>query len=510
MTNKNSNKKYSFIFLLNLGLTFTLVGIILSFFIFSYERSDKDSGFLAYAKNDRRGEASDSLKAALEVQNSIRSIVDKNMPGVVNISSEIEPTARQSQQDRYYEDFFKHFFGEQTPQQSRRPQQSLGSGFIVDKEGYILSNYHVVKGASKISVMLYGDDKEYPAELVGHDEGYDLALLKIESNEDFPYVEIGDSDIIEPGEFAVAIGNPYGLNNTVTFGIVSAKGRSDVGANRYQRYIQTDVAINPGNSGGPLFNIYGEVIGINTMIYSTSGGSIGIGFATPINVATLVMPQLKETGRVTRGYIGLYPQDIDENLAVGLNLEQNSGVYISDVVPNSPASKAGLKEGDIITSIDGEDTLNAGNLFKIVSETPVGKTVKLTYIRNKRTLSTKITMEARPDDDESGIIERNSRQSRLEYAEEDWMGIEVSNVTSDLAKRLQIRENEKGVIVINIAQSSKAYREGLKPGDVIKAINGVSISNIVDYSNFVRKNNNVDEFTITIKRSKMTYVIIIK
>lgn len=509
MTNKN-NKKYSFIFLLNLGLTFTLVGIILSFFIFSYERSDKNSDFLAYAESTRRGETNDNLEVALGVQNSIRAIVDDNMPGVVNISSEIAPRARQSQQDSSYEDFFNYFFGEQAPKQSRRPQKSLGSGFIVDKEGYILSNYHVVKGASKISIMLYGDDKEYPAELVGYDEGYDLALLKIESNEDFPYVEIGDSDMIEPGEFAVAIGNPYGLNNTVTFGIVSAKGRSDVGANRYQRYIQTDVAINPGNSGGPLFNIYGEVIGINTMIYSTSGGSIGIGFATPINVATLVMPQLKETGRVTRGYIGLYPQDIDENLARGLNLEQGSGVYISDVVPNSPASKSGIKEGDIITSIDGEETLNAGNLFKIVSETAIGKTVKLTYIRNKRTLSTNITIEARPSDDESGIMERNSRTGKLEYAEEDWMGIEVSNVTSDLAKRLQIRPDEKGVIVINIAQSSKAYREGLKPGDVIKAINGVSISNIADYSNFVRKNENADEFTVTIKRSKMTYVIIIE
>ena len=510
MTNKNSNKKYSFIFLLNLGLTFTLVGIILSFFIFSYERNDKNNDFLAYAENNRMGEASDNLKSALGVQNSIRSIVDKNMAGVVNISSEIEPTSRQTQQDRYYEDFFKHFFGEQAPQQSRRPQKSLGSGFIIDKEGHILSNYHVVKGASKINIMLYGDEEEYPAELVGYDEGYDLALLKIESTKDFPYVEIGDSDLIEPGEYAVAIGNPYGLNNTVTFGIISAKGRSDVGANRYQRYIQTDVAINPGNSGGPLFNIYGEVIGINTMIYSTSGGSIGLGFATPINVASLAIPQLKETGRVTRGYIGLYPQDIDENLARGLNLNQNSGVYVSDVVDNSPASKAGLKEGDIITSIDGEKTLNAGKLFKIVSETPVGKTVKLTYIRNKRTLSTNITMEARPNDDESGIIEKNSKQSKLEYAEEDWMGIEVSNVTTDLAKRLQIKPDEKGIVVINIAQSSKAYREGLKPGDVIKAINGVSISNIDDYSNFVRTNKNVSEFTITIKRSKMTYVIIIE
>lgn len=508
MTNEYK-KKHSFIFLLNLGLTFTLVGIILSFFIFSYERNDKNSNFLAYAENTERGEIDSNLNVALGVQNSIRSIVDNNMPGVVNISSETEPTVRQTQQDRYQEEFFNYFFGEQAPK-SRKPQKSLGSGFIVDEEGHILSNYHVVKGASKISVMLYGESEEYPATLIGYDEGYDLALLKIESDKPLPYVTIGDSDVIEPGEFAVAIGNPYGLNNTVTFGIVSAKGRSDVGANRYQRYIQTDVAINPGNSGGPLFNIHGEVIGINTMIYSTSGGSIGIGFATPINVATLVMPQLKETGRVTRGYIGLYPQDIDENLARGLDIKQKSGVYVSEVVKNSPASKAGLQDGDIIVSIDGKEITQAGELFKMVEETPVGKTVKLTYIRNKRTLATTITMEARPTGDGESVIERSSRQDKLEYAEEAWMDIEVSNVTSTLAKRLQIKEDEKGVIVVNIAQPSRAYREGLRPGDVIKAVNGTLISNVADYNKFVKQNQNIDDFTITIKRARMTYVIIIE
>ena len=235
----------------------------------------------------------------------------------------------------------------------RRNQRSLGSGFIVNEDGYVLSNYHVVKGATKIMVLLYGETEELPAKLIGYDEAYDLALLQIESSRTFPYVALGDSDAIEPGEFAIAIGNPYGLNNTVTFGIVSAKGRSDIGANRYQRYIQTDVAINPGNSGGPLFNIHGQVIGINTLIYSTSGGSIGIGFATPINIATSVMKELRETGKVTRGYLGIYLQDIDENLARGLNIRQGSGVYVSEVVPNSPASKGGLQDGDCFRTESG-------------------------------------------------------------------------------------------------------------------------------------------------------------
>ena len=290
-------KKRSFMFFLNLGLTFTLVGIIISFFIFSYEKNYKKDEFLVHAQAAPEKTAfSGSLDGALEVESAIRDVVDRNMPAVVNISTEIE--AGQTEQDRYADDFFRFFFGDQVPRQ-RRSQKSLGSGFIINEDGYVLSNYHVVKGATKIMITLYGEDGELPAQLIGYDEAYDLALLKIEAdNRTFPYVALGDSDAIEPGEFAIAIGNPYGLNNTVTFGIVSAKGRSDVGANKYQRYIQTDVAINPGNSGGPLFNIHGQVIGINTLIYSTSGGSIGIGFATPINLATSVMTDLKENGKV--------------------------------------------------------------------------------------------------------------------------------------------------------------------------------------------------------------------
>ena len=323
--NMNMNqKKSSFMFFLNLGLTFTLVGIIISFFIFSYEKNYKKDNFMVYAQAAPQKVAfSGSIDGALQVESAIREVVNKNMDAVVNISTEIE--ARQTEQDRYADEFFRFFFGDQVPRQ-RRNQRSLGSGFIVNEDGYVLSNYHVVKGATKIMVLLYGETEELPAKLIGYDEAYDLALLQIEANRTFPYVALGDSDAIEPGEFAIAIGNPYGLNNTVTFGIVSAKGRSDVGANRYQRYIQTDVAINPGNSGGPLFNIYGQVIGINTLIYSTSGGNIGIGFATPINIATSVMNELKETGKVTRGYLGIYLQDIDGNLARGLNVRQGSGV----------------------------------------------------------------------------------------------------------------------------------------------------------------------------------------
>lgn len=501
----NNNKKKSFIFFLNLGLTFTLIGIIMSFFIFSYEKNYKQNDFKVHAQATPQNTAtSGSLNGALEVQNAIRDVVDRNMPAVVNISTEIE--AGQTEQDRYTEEFFRYFFGDQLPRR-RRSQKSLGSGFIVNENGYVLSNYHVVKGATKIMVMLYGESGELPAKLVGYDETYDLALLKIESNRKFPFVALGDSDAIEPGEFAIAIGNPYGLNNTVTFGIVSAKGRSDVGANRYQRYIQTDVAINPGNSGGPLFNIYGQVIGINTLIYSTSGGSIGIGFATPINIATSVMSELKENGKVTRGYLGIYLQDIDENLARGLNVRQNSGVYVSEVIPNSPAAKAGLEDGDIIIEFDGDKMNKSGDLFNKVATTKVGKQVVVKYIRNGKERTTKVTIEIKAD--EEGLVPGAKSNSKDANAR-SWMDLDVSNVTPELSQRLQIRANERGVVVVNMTQTSKAFEAGLRPGDIIKAINGRTIANINDYNNFVRNNGNDESFTITIKRSKMTYVIVIE
>ena len=500
----NQNKK-SFMFFLNLGLTFTLLGIIISFFIFSYEKNSKDGDFVVHAQAaPEKAAFNGSLDGALEVESAIREVVDKNMPAVVNISTEIE--SGQTYEDRYADEFFRFFFGDQVPRQ-RRSQKSLGSGFIVNDEGYVLSNYHVVKGATKIMVLLYGEDEELPAKLIGYDEAYDLALLKIESDRVFPYVALGDSDAIEPGEFAIAIGNPYGLNNTVTFGIVSAKGRSDVGANRYQRYIQTDVAINPGNSGGPLFNIHGQVIGINTLIYSTSGGSIGIGFATPINIATSVMKDLKENGKVTRGYLGIYLQDIDENLSRGLNVKQNSGVYVSEVIPNSPASKGGLQDGDIIVEFDGERMTKSVDLFNKVATTKVGSKVEVKYLRNGKEKITRITIEAREEDEDVVPSSNSSQSSRDANA---WMGLDVSDVTPEISQRLQIRSNERGVVVVNMAQNSKAYSAGLRPGDVIKAINGITISNIDDYNKFVKSYGEDKSFTITIKRSRMTYVIIIE
>ncbi len=499
------NKKNFFLFL-NLALMFTLVGMIVSFFIFGLERSGfGGSTYQAHAQTVSSPvpeNASDNLKGAILVQNAIREVTSGNMAAVVNISTESQvSTSRQNNmyQEFFGEDLFKRFFGEQMPQEQTR--SSLGSGFIVDKEGYVLSNYHVVKGASKIMVRLYNEDKEYPAELIGFDETYDLALLKIEGKGDFPSVVLGDSDNVSAGDFGIAIGNPFGLNNTVTFGIISSEGRSDIGTG-IQNFIQVDTAINPGNSGGPLFNIYGEVIGVNTMIYSTGGGNIGIGFATPINIAKKAIPQLRKDGKITRGYLGIYPQDIDDNLAEGIGVDAHSGVYVSEVVPNSPADKAGLQDGDIITEIEGQAITRASQVFNIIALTDVGKTITIKYIRNGRERSAKVKIEERVDDPiaSSGTIPVAPNSS-------DWLGLGVSPITEDIAKSLSLRSNESGVVVTSVSRNSKAAMAGIRDGDIIKGINGKTVENIKDFESIIGSAKEGSSFTITLKRSKMTYVV---
>ncbi len=498
------NRKNFFLFL-NLALVFTLVGMIVSFFIFRLERIGLGgSTYEAHAQSAVPEGASDNLKGAILVQNAIREVTSSNMAAVVNISTESTVTSQQNNmyQEFFGEDLFKRFFGEQQPREQKR--SSLGSGFIVDKEGYVLSNYHVVKGATKIMVRLYNEDKEYPAELIGFDEAYDLALLKIEGSkgQTFPSVILGDSDNVSAGDFGIAIGNPFGLNNTVTFGIISSEGRSDIGTG-IQNFIQVDTAINPGNSGGPLFNIYGEVIGVNTMIYSTGGGNIGIGFATPINIAKKAIPQLRSEGKITRGYLGIYPQDIDSNLAEGIGVEQFSGVYVSEVVGDSPAEKAGLQDGDIITEIDGQRVTRASQVFNTIAMTEVGKTITIKYIRDGKERSTKVKIEERVD--EQTDASSNTRPTRPTSS--NWLGMSVSPITEEVSRAYSLRDNESGVVVIGVTRSSKAAMAGIREGDVIKGVNGKTIADMKAFEDMLSKASDDSSFTITIKRSKMTLVV---
>jgi len=326
---------------------------------------------------------------------TLAPLVEEVKPAVVNISTTQAP--RQSRRgfrapfrgQEPFEDFFERFFGGPMPQESR-PQQSLGSGFLIDKDGFILTNNHVIENAGMIMVKL-ANEKDYEAKVVGRDPRTDLALIKINARADLPVVQLGDSDALRVGDWVLAIGNPFGLGQTVTAGIVSAKGRV-IGQGPYDDFIQTDAAINPGNSGGPLFNTKGEVVGINTAIFSQSGGNIGIDFAVPINMAKSLVPQLKAKGRVSRGWLGVSIGPVTDEAAKELKLKDKKGALVMEVVERSPADRAGFQQGDVIVSYDGKDVAGPADLPRLVASTPIGKEVSLRVIREGRSLDIKATI----------------------------------------------------------------------------------------------------------------------
>lgn len=492
---------------LGLFLLFTLLGMLISFFLRgtmwyrpsnTQQTTNKETTSASRRPIELPESEQDVLASAVAVQQALRGIAKRNMKAVVNISTETVVALRNPYSEFFDDDFFRYFFGErQQRQPQKRKQKSLGSGFIVDKDGYLLSNLHVVKNASAIKVRLYDEETEYDAEVVGIDENSDLALLKIKAKREFPFVTLGDSSTIEPGDFAVAIGNPYGLNNTMTLGIISAKGRSAVGANRYQQYIQVDVAINPGNSGGPLFNIYGEVIGVNNMIYSTSGGNIGIGFAIPINLAKNVMSQLREHGEVTRGWLGVYPQDITQELAKALDIDAYSGVYVGEVIAKSPAADAGIEDGDIIVSFNGVTINRANDLYNAVANTEVGAKAKVVILRKGEKKTLTVTVGERPSDD---AVESEATTTGA-------FGITVASITPDLRREYRLREREDGALIIDVLENSKAWNAGLQPGDVIKRVNGEVIPSKEAYDAFMERNEKTKTFQYLIKRERAVAVV---
>jgi serine protease Do len=327
---------------------------------------------------------------------SLAPLVAEVKPAVVNIST--KQATRQPRrglrspfrgQDPF-EEFFERFFGGPLPQP--RPLQSLGSGFLIDKEGHILTNNHVIENAGSITVKLAdNNEKEYEAKVVGRDPRTDLALIKISGRNDLPAVKLGDSDSLQVGDWVIAIGNPFGLGQTVTAGIVSAKGRV-IGQGPYDDFIQTDAAINPGNSGGPLFNTQGEVVGINTAIFSQSGGNIGISFAVPVNLAKGLVPQLKAKGRVIRGWLGVSIGPVTEEAAKELRLKDRRGALVLEVVERSPADRAGIQQGDVIVGFDGKDVTSSSDLPRLVGNTPIGKEVSVKLIREGRSRELKVTI----------------------------------------------------------------------------------------------------------------------
>jgi serine protease Do len=427
-------------------------------------------------------------------------------PGVVNISTtkvikgggrvfrHFSPPSRERDpfRDFFGEDFFERFFGD-VPQKDF-VQRSLGSGFIIDREGHIITNNHVIEGATEIRVRIL-TDKEFPAEVIGRDPKTDLALIKIKSWKDLPVVELGDSDKLEIGEWVMAIGNPFGLTQTVTVGIVSAKGRV-IGSGPYDDFIQTDASINPGNSGGPLFNLKGEVVGINTAIVATGQG---IGFAIPINAAKEILPQLQKKGKVTRGGIGVYVQKLTPDLAKSFKLDQSKGALVADVIPGSAAEAGGIQRGDIIIKFNGKEIDEMNELPRLVASTPVGKEVDVVVLREGKPLTLKLKVGELKDEPPPSTVEKTKME----------LGMRVQEITPEMTRQLRLSE-PGGVVVTQVEPGSTADEAGIQRGDVIREINGQAIRKNSDYQAAMAKIKKEEIVRFLIKRAERNLYVTLR
>ncbi|HYE36538.1 MAG TPA: DegQ family serine endoprotease [Methylocaldum sp.] len=409
-------------------------------------------------------------------------LVEKNSAAVVNISTSQKVTATEPQlpegieipEGTPFDDFFRHFFGEGGGQPSE--VKSLGSGFVVSQDGYVLTNHHVVKDADEIIVRLQ-DRRELVAKVVGSDKRSDIALLKIEADH-LPVVRMGSADKLKVGEWVLAIGSPFGFDHSVTAGIVSAKGRS-LPSDNYVPFIQTDVAINPGNSGGPLFNLDGEVVGVNSQIYSRTGGFMGLSFAIPIEVAMQVVEQLKSQGHVSRGWLGVQVQDVTRELAESFGMKKPQGALVSRVLPKSPAEAGGIQIGDVITEFNGQEVVGSSSLPPMVGMTKVGETAAVKIIRQGSTRDVKIKIGALPED-EGALLGAEEAPGAQTF---DRLGLSVSNLTVEQREQLEISQH--GVLV-QAVNPGPAYDAGIRRGDVILRIQDQIIKDVNHFNDVVK------------------------
>jgi serine protease Do len=410
-------------------------------------------------------------------------LVKEVLPSVVNISTSKVVHNRMSSEELPMDPFFRQFFGNgggefNMPSTSR--ENALGSGVIVSPQGYILTNNHVVDGATDIRVTL-SDKREFQAHVVGTDPKTDIAVLRIDAKNLDP-ITIGDSSKVQVGDVALAIGDPFGVGETVTSGIISATGRGNLGIEDYEDFLQTDAPINPGNSGGALINARGELIGINTAILSHgSGGNEGIGFAIPSDIAREVMSEIIKTGHVTRAYLGIYPQDVTPAMAQAFGEKQVEGVVVGDVSSNSPAQAAGIQRGDIILDVNGQPVTNSIQLRMNISMMQPGTEVTLKYLRNGEVRDATVKLAEMP----SGSAKANS--SNNEGGSQALSGVNVSNLDADTAQQLGIPSTTKGVVVTSIDPSSQMADSGLQQGDVIQEVNHQPVNNVSEFESAVRK-----------------------
>jgi serine protease Do len=408
-------------------------------------------------------------------------VVKRVLPAVVNISTTKVVKESAQEMPQGLDPFFRQFFGDDSGQRFNVPQErrakALGSGVIVSPEGYILTNNHVVDGATEVTVTLH-DKREMKARVIGTDPRTDIAVVKIDGS-NFPSLMLADSSKVEIGDIVLAIGNPFGVGQTVTAGIVSATGRGGLGIEQVEDFIQTDAPINPGNSGGALVDDEGHLIGINTAILSgNSGGNQGIGFAVPINMARHDMDQILAHGKVEHGYLGILPQDVTPALAKSFNANGTNGALVGQVTPNSPAAKAGLKEGDIITEVNSQSVSDANQLRSKIGMLDPNTTAKLKVMRSGKMEDVAVTLGEFPTSEERASATEGSTDNGLQ-------GVSVENLTPETAQQLKMPAGTKGVVVDKVSPSSRAAEAGLQRGDVIKQVNHQSVTNVKDYGQAV-------------------------
>ncbi len=451
-----------------------------------------------------------SIETLSQLSDALSEVAGVAMPAIVNISTtRVVKQSEQNPFDFFDDPFFRRFFGDQSPHPNvpkEHKEQSLGSGVIVSDDGYIVTNNHVVEKAQEIKVLLT-NKRDYKAKVIGADPKTDIAVIKIDAT-GLPALPWGDSNKLRVGEIVFAIGNPFGLNSTLTIGVISAVGRANVGIADYEDFIQTDAAINPGNSGGALINAKGELVGINTAIVSRTGGYQGVGFAVPSSMARQVMESLIKYKKVVRGWLGVSIQEVTSDLAEEFGVKDLKGALVSGVMKGSPAEKAGIKQGDVLLKFNGKDVEDTGHLRNMVSQTPIGAKVKLGMLRHKKEIEVEVTIaelpkklgESAADEEPEDAVEEGTALA----------GITVRDLTPDLAKRFGMKEGEAGVVVVRVEPGSRAFEAGIQPGDLIMQINQKDISSVEEYKKAAGRIKAKDRTLLLIRRKGQDLFLTVK
>jgi len=462
------------------------------------------------AKSQISSKSIDILTQLSEAQSEVAAVAT---PSVVNISTtRVIKSSEEAPLDLFDDPFFRRFFGDQYPHPNvpkEHKEQSLGSGVIVSEEGYIVTNNHVIEKAQEIKVLL-SNKKDYKAKLIGADPKTDIAVVKIEAKGLTP-LPWGNSNTLKVGEIVFAIGNPFGLNQTVTMGVIGAVGRANVGIADYEDFIQTDAAINPGNSGGALINVRGELIGINTAILSRTGGYQGIGFAVPSSMAKQVIDSLVKYKKVVRGWLGVSIQEVTSDLAEEFGVKDLKGALVSGVMKGSPAEKAGIRQGDVILQYNGKVVEDTGHLRNMVSQTQLGTTVNVKLFRAKKEVAVDVVIAELP----KKIAEESSREGDAEEGNDQeessaLSGLIVRELTPELARRFGFADQEKGVVVLKVESAGRLYEAGIRPGDIILQINQKSVASLKDYNKIAPKIKAKERILLLLRRKGQDLFVTVK